>query len=338
MFNKIALYWHEITFDKPSAFILLVIPVLLIAYYLFMYRRLFSTFRLPTLSGVLKTGISFKTILKENLYILRILALVLLVMILARPKSTLKEENISSEGIDIVLVMDISGSMLARDFQPNRLEASKNVASEFIKDRPNDRIGLVVFAGESFTQCPITTDHYVLQDLLKDIKEGMIEDGTAIGMGLATAVNRLKDSQTKSKVVILLTDGINNSGSIDPITATDLATQFGIRVYTIGVGTIGMAPYPFQYGNRVVYQDVEVKIDEKLLQEIASATGGEYYRATDNESLKRIYEEIDTLEKSKVKVASIQRNKQEFFPLAAIALVLLGIELLLRYTLTRSIP
>ena len=259
-------------------------------------------------------------------------------MALARPQSTLQEENIISEGIDIVLAMDVSGSMLARDFEPNRLEAAKAVAGEFIAGRPNDRIGLVVFAGESFTQSPITVDHRVLQKLLDEIKDGLLEDGTAIGMGLATAVNRLKDSEAKSKVVILLTDGVNNSGFIDPVTATEAALQFGIRVYTIGVGTMGKAPYPFKQGNRTVYRDMEVNIDEELLQKISGMANGEYYRAIDNESLKGIYEEIDILEKSRIEVASISRVSEKFLPFVLLAGLLLLIEMLLRYTILRSIP
>ena len=330
--------WNNITFANPQAFYLLLVPVVLLGYYLFTYRKRYPDITFSSLAGITAGGSSVRGVLRSGLFLFRILALCLLIVALARPQSHLQEENISSEGIDIVLSMDVSSSMLARDFEPNRLIAAKNVASSFISDRPNDRIGLVVFAGESFTQCPITTDHLVLQNLLEDIKEGMIEDGTAIGMGLATAVNRLKESDTKSKVVILLTDGVNNSGFIDPITATDAALQFGVRVYTIGVGTKGLAPYPFQYGNRTVYKNVEVRIDEKLLHEIATLTGGQYFRATDNESLETIYKEIDTLEKSKIQVATISRDQEEFFPFALAAACVLLLDLLLRYTLLRSLP
>lgn len=329
--------WNSITFHNPEAFYLLAVPLLLLGYYLLTYRRRYPDMTISNLKG-LSDGFSVRGVLRSGLFLLRILAICLLIIALARPQSHLEEENVSSEGIDIVMVMDVSSSMLARDFEPNRLVAAKEVAAEFVNGRPNDRIGLVVFAGESFTQCPITTDHMVLLNLLKDIKDGMIEDGTAIGMGLATAVNRLKESETKSKVVILLTDGVNNSGFIDPITATDAAMQFGVRVYTIGVGTKGMAPYPFQYGNRIVYKDVEVRIDEKLLAEIAKLTGGQYFRATDNESLETIYKEIDTLEKSKIQVATISRDQEEFFPYALAAACVLLLDLLLRYTVLRSLP
>ncbi len=331
-------FWNNITFEDPRAFYLLAIPTLLLIYYVWHNRQRYPELTWSNLASVANLAGSIKGSLRSSLFFFRILVLCLLILALARPQSFLQEENISSEGIDIVLAMDISSSMLAKDFEPDRLVAAKNVAAEFIRDRPNDRIGLVVFAGESFTQCPITTDHVVLLELLQDIKSGMIEDGTAIGMGLATSVNRLKDSDTKSKVIILLTDGVNNSGFIDPITATDAAIQFGARVYTIGVGTMGKAPYPFQYGNRTIYQDVEVKIDEDLLREIAKLTGGQYYRATNNASLKEIYDEIDTLEKSKIQVATINRDKEEFYPFALAAAVLLLLEFLLRYTFLRSIP
>jgi Ca-activated chloride channel family protein len=244
----------------------------------------------------------------------------------------------TTEGIDIVISMDISGSMLAQDLKPDRLEASKNVAMDFISGRPNDRIGLVIFSGESFTQCPLTTDHQVLQNLFANVKSGMVEDGTAIGMGLATAVNRLKDSDAVSKVIILLTDGVNNQGSVAPLTAAKIAQKFGIRVYTIGVGTQGFAPYPFKtpFGT-TVYQDVEVQIDEETLQNIASVTNGQYFRATSNKALESIYKEIDELERSKIEVKEYHKKKEEFFPLAILALALLIIEFILRHTVFRSI-
>jgi Ca-activated chloride channel family protein len=243
-----------------------------------------------------------------------------------------------TEGIDIVISMDISGSMLAQDLKPDRLEASKNVAMNFISGRPNDRIGLVIFSGESFTQCPLTTDHQVLQNLFANVKSGMVEDGTAIGMGLATAVNRLKESEAISKVIILLTDGVNNQGSVAPLTAAKIAQKFGIRVYTIGVGTKGYAPYPFKtpFGT-TVYQDVEVQIDEETLQNIASVTNGQYFRATSNKALESIYREIDQLERSKIEIKEYHKKKEEFFPLALLALTLLIIEFALRHTIFRSI-
>jgi Ca-activated chloride channel family protein len=233
--------------------------------------------------------------------------------------------------------MDISGSMLAKDLKPDRMEASKNVAIDFISNRKNDRIGLVIFAGESFTQCPLTTDHSVLINLFKDVKSGMVDDGTAIGMGLATAVNRLKDSKAISKVVILLTDGVNNSGTIPPLTAADIAKTYGIRVYTVGVGTEGFAPYPFQTPFGIQYQDVEVKIDEKTLQDIASITDGKYFRATNNNSLKEIYKDIDLLEKSKIEVNEFHKKSEEFIVFALLAFAFILAAFILKVTYLKQI-
>jgi Ca-activated chloride channel family protein len=257
--------------------------------------------------------------------------------VLARPQSSDKFQDVSTEGIDIVMAMDISGSMLARDFKPDRLEASKDVATEFISGRPYDRIGLVVFSGESFTQCPLTTDHAVLINLLQEIQSGMIEDGTAIGMGLANAVNRIKDSEAKSKVVILLTDGVNNMGEVAPATAAGIAKTFGIRVYTIGVGTQGMAPYPVQTPFGIQYQNMPVEIDEAILKEIAQTTGGRYFRATDNNKLIQVYAEIDKLEKSKIDVKQFTRKEEKYLTLALIAFCLLVIEMLVRNTVLRKV-
>lgn len=244
---------------------------------------------------------------------LRIIALALLIIALARPQTFSSGENIYTEGIDIAMVLDISGSMLAEDFKPNRLEAAKKVIDDFIKGRTTDKIGLVVFSGESFTQCPLTIDYSVLRNLLKDIYSGMIQDGTAIGNAIANGVNRLKDSKAKSKVMILLTDGVNNAGEIDPITAAQIAQKFGIRIYTVGVGTMGEAPYPFQtpFGKR--YQMVPVEIDESLLKQISNITGGKYFRATNNRKLVEIYEEIDRLEKTRVEVTSYRHAKEFYF-------------------------
>jgi Ca-activated chloride channel family protein len=330
-------YWRHITFAEPRLFFLVIIPLLLVGYYLWRQRQRFPELTLSNLGGMTQLS-SKRGALKGLTLTLRVIVLCLLIMAMARPRSSLKEQNITSEGIDIVMAMDISSSMLAKDFEPNRMEAAKRLSKDFIEARPNDRIGLVVFAGESFTQCPVTTDHEVLLKLLSELKDGMVEDGTAIGMGLATSVTRLQESQTKSKVVILLTDGVNNSGMVDPTTAAEAAIQFGVRVYTIGVGTRGEAPYPFQMGNQIVYQNVPVQIDEELLGKIAKMTGGQYYRATNNASLKKIYEEIDTLEKSKIKVASIERTSDEFFPFVLAAIILLFSELILRYTYLRSLP
>ena len=262
----------------------------------------------------------------------------LLIVVLARPQSTDSWSSSSTEGIDIMLSMDISGSMLAQDLKPNRLEAAKDVAASFINGRPNDNIGLVVFSAESFTQCPLTTDHTVLLNLFKDIQSGMIQDGTAIGLGLANAVSRIKDSQAKSKVIILLTDGSNNAGEIAPVTAAEIAKTFGVRVYTIGVGTQGMAPYPFQTAFGVQYQNIPVEIDEATLKQIASITGGQYFRATDNASLKEIYAEIDQMEKTKISVQEFSKKQEEYKNWALLVFALLLIEILLRNTLLRNIP
>ncbi len=331
-------FWNNITFANPKAFALLAIPLLLWLWYWWRYKKIFPELTLSSTVAFSKTGSSLRGKLKTLIPVFRGLALALLVIAFARPQSSLKEENISTEGIDIVLAMDISGSMKARDLQPDRLEAAKSVAVEFVSGRPSDRMGLVVFAGESFTQCPLTTDHNMLKKLISELKEGLVEDGTAIGMGLATSANRLKDSEAKSKVVILVTDGENNAGFIDPITATEIAQQYGIRVYTIGVGTIGTAPYPFQYGGRTIYQNVEVRIDEELLKKVAANTGGKYFRATDNRSLRKIYDEIDQLERSIIKVASIQRVSEEFHPFVIGALILFLLEILLRFVFLRSVP
>jgi Ca-activated chloride channel family protein len=271
--------------------------------------------------------------------ILRGVTIAAVIFIIARPQSTNNWEKQTTEGIDIIMALDVSTSMLAMDLNPNRLEAAKEVSMQFINSRPNDRMGLVVFAGESFTQCPATTDHAVLINILQGVTTGKLEDGTAIGMGLATSVSRLKDSKAKSKVVILLTDGENNQGDVTPLMAAEIAKTFGVRVYTIGVGTIGTAKYPMQtHWGRTVYRDIEVKIDEELLRKIAGLTGGKYFRATDNKSLKSIYEEIDKLEKSKIDVKSYKKKEDEFWIFAVLAGILLLSELLLSNTILRTLP
>ena len=282
-----------------------------------------------------KTG--WKSKMHHVLFALRLLAIGTIIVALARPQSSSSWQDVKTEGIDIVIAFDISSSMLARDFEPNRLEAAKEVAIEFIKNRPDDRIGLVVYSGESFTQCPLTTDHDKLINLFEQLENGMVTDGTAIGMGLANAVNRLKESAAKSKVVILLTDGESNMGSIPPITAAEIAITFGVKVYTIGVGTKGQAPMPVQdmFG-RVRYQNMDVNIDEETLTQIAELTNGQYFRATDNASLESIYAEIDALEKTIIEETQYEKKYEEFFPLALIALGLLMMELILRKTLFKS--
>ncbi|OGU67433.1 MAG: aerotolerance regulator BatA [Stygiobacter sp. RIFOXYC12_FULL_38_8] len=269
---------------------------------------------------------------------LRLLALTFLIIAAARPQSFSSGENFYTEGIDIAMVLDISGSMLAEDFKPNRLEAAKKVIDEFIKGRTVDKIGLVIFSGESFTQCPLTIDYSVLRNLLKDIQMGMIEDGTAIGNAIANGVNRLKDSKAKSKVMILLTDGVNNAGHIDPLTAAQIAQKFGIRIYAIGVGTMGQAPYPFQTPFGIRYQMVPVEIDENILKQIASATGGKYFRATNNRKLAQIYDEIDHLEKTRVEVTSYRHARELYFGWALAGLLLLFVEVALSKTYLKRLP
>jgi len=270
--------------------------------------------------------------------ILRMLAVALLIIALARPQNFQSGENVYSEGIDIAMVLDISGSMLAEDLKPNRLDAAKGVIDEFIQARTSDRIGLVVFARDAFTQCPLTIDYSVLRNLLSEIKSGMIEDGTAIGNAIANGVNRLKDSKAKSKVMILLTDGVNNAGEVDPISAAQIAKTFNIRVYTIGVGTRGEAPYPVQtpFGTR--YQMVPVEIDENVLKQIAETTNGEYFRATDTQKLKEIYNTIDKLEKTKLEIISYRNAKELFYPWLVGGLLLLVLELGLSRTILRKLP
>ena len=331
-------WWNDIQFANPELFVLFALVPILVVAYIFRLKNQKAKIRLSTLSFLPNTSSDLKNWLRHLPFLLMLLALCAIFVALARPQSSLSWQDVTTEGIDIVITMDISGSMLAEDLKPNRLEASKNVAMDFISNRPNDRIGLVTFSGESFTQSPLTTDHSVLKNLFKDVKNGMIEDGTAIGLGLATAVNRLRDSDAKSKVVILLTDGFNNKGSVPPLTAAEIAREFGVRTYTIGLGTNGLAPYPFKtrFGT-TTYQNVEVKIDEKTMQEIAQMTGGKYYRATNNRSLKAIYEEIDQLEKSKIEVTEYRKKKEEFFPFALIAGILLLVEFGLKSTLLKTV-
>jgi Ca-activated chloride channel family protein len=328
---------NGITFAEPLFLYLLVLVPAMIAFYILKQQKATASLRMPGLEPFKLAGKTYRHYIRHILFVFRSLAIILLIIILARPQATDRFQDISTEGIDIVLTLDISGSMLARDFRPDRLEASKNVATEFISGRPYDRIGLVVFSGESFTQCPLTTDHAVLINLLREIQSGMIEDGTAIGNGLATSVNRIKDSEAKSKVIILLTDGVNNRGEIAPATAADIAKTYGIRVYTVGVGTQGMAPYPVQTPYGIQYQDMPVEIDEAILREIAENTGGKYFRATDNNKLEQVYSEIDKLEKSKIDVRQFSRKDEKYFLPALIAFCLIAIELLVRNTLFKSL-
>ncbi len=328
---------NGITFAEPLFLYLLLLVPVIIAFYVFKQQKASASLRMPGLQPFEKSSPTFRNYLRHILFALRVIAVTLLIIIIARPQTTDRFQDVSTEGIDIMLTLDISGSMLARDFKPDRLEASKDVATEFISGRPYDRIGLVVFSGESFTQCPITTDHAVLINLLREVQSGMIEDGTAIGMGLANAINRLKDSEAKSKVIILLTDGVNNRGEIAPATAAGMAKTFGIRVYTIGVGTMGTAPYPVQTPFGTQFQDMPVEIDEPILREIAQTTGGKYFRATDNDKLAEVYNEIDKLEKSKIDVRQFTRKDEKYLIPAIFACCLVVLELLIKNTVFRNL-
>lgn len=330
---------NSIEFANPEYFYLLLLIIPMIIWYILKDRKSHACIQISSFKGFENTSRTYKYYLRHSLFILRILSIAGLITVIARPQSTNSWKTETSEGIDIIMALDVSSSMLAEDFSPNRLEAAKNVAAQFITGRPNDKIGLVIFSGESFTQCPLTTNQSVLLNLFKDIKSGMIEDGTAIGLGLANAVNRIKDSKAISKVIILLTDGVNNQGEIAPITAAELAKTFGIRVYTIGVGSQGTARYPAQdvFGN-IHYQQIPVKIDEKVLKKISSLTDGKYFRATDNTSLKEVYEQIDKLEKSKIEEKSFSTKSEKYLFFAILSCIFLVIEILLRNTILRNIP
>lgn len=331
-------YFKQLTFASPWVLGLLAIPLLFIGWHIWQRKRRYPTLRVPGLQAVSGYLNPWRGMVKQNLFILRATGSAFLIIALARPQILFTEQEINTDGIDIVIAVDVSTSMKARDFKPDRLEAAKQKAAEFIEGRPNDRMGLVVFAGESFTQCPVTTDHEVVKLLLKDVKDGVIKDGTAIGMGLATAINAMKESETKSKVVILLTDGENNAGFIDPATAVEAAVEYNIRVYTIGVGTNGTAPMPVNTFQGIIFQNVPVKIDEGLLKEIAQKTGGKYFRATGNEALAKIYEEIDELETSRLQVSVLTRKTEEFMPFLLIGLGFIFLEIMLKYAVVRHIP
>ncbi len=328
---------NNISFAQPAFLYLLLIIIPIIIWYILKNNTSSPEIQISTIKGIQKQK-TYKYYLKHILFVSRVFVIALLIVVIARPQSVEKWQNVTTEGIDIIVALDISSSMLARDFEPNRLEASKDLAMQFISGRENDRVGLVIFSGESFTQCPLTTDKSVILNLFKDIKSGMIEDGTAIGMGLATSISRLKDSKAKSKVVILLTDGVNNRGAMSPATAAEIAKTFGIRVYTIGVGSRGTAPYPIQTPYGIQYQHMKVEIDENALKEIASTTDGEYFRATNNNKLKQIYEKIDKLEKSKINVKEFSRKNEEYSIFLLIAILLLFSEIIIKNTVLRSIP
>ncbi len=331
---------NHITFAHPYLLLLLLVIPLMVVWYIMRYRKQKPALQFSNISlfkGVHKT---FRQRAYPLLFALRMVAIGALIIALARPQSMLSRQEMKVEGIDIVLAMDVSGSMLAEDFKPNRLEAAKNVASDFIEGRKTDRMGLVVFSGEAFTQVPLTIDHNVLLKQLSSLKSGMIKDGTALGDGLATAINRIKDSEAKSKVIILLTDGINNQGAVDPQSAAEIAALYNIRLYTIGVGTQGLAPYPFRdpFG-RVRYQNVPVELDENLLTQMAQSTvDGQYFRATNKKSLQQIFKQIDEMEKSKIDVTQYAHTKDEYLGWLILAALALLAEILLGLFYFRSTP
>ena len=326
-------------FEYPGLLWLLVIPAVLVVHYIYLeLAQRHPHLRVSSSVPWMVSGTSFMALLRHLPFLLRTFALVMIVIAIARPRSSTEMERIDTEGIDIVLAMDVSTSMLARDLTPDRINASKDIAIEFISQRPSDRMGIVVFAGESFTQCPLTTDRATLINLMKEIQTDLIEDGTAIGNGLATAVARMKDSDAKSRVVILLTDGVNNRGEISPQMAAEIAKTYGIRVYTIGVGKEGMAPYPVMTPWGVEVQNVKVEIDEKLLAEIAESTGGRYFRATDNTKLAEIYSEINKMEKARTTVDSFPVYKELFGLYALLALLALLLEFFIDRFVLRRLP
>ncbi|MFT3908810.1 MAG: VWA domain-containing protein [Ferruginibacter sp.] len=329
-------YFHKIHFGQPGFFWLFALLPVLIAWYIMKNNSSKASIRISVLNS---DGLgSWKNIFRHLPFILRLLCFASIIIAMAKPQTQNQEQHAEGEGIDILLCIDVSGSMTAQDFAPNRLEAAKNVAIDFINKRLTDRIGIVIFSGESFTQCPLTTDRNVLVQAVQNIHNGLLEDGTAIGSGLSTSVDRLRTSKSKTKVVLLLTDGENNGGLIDPKTAKEIAKAFNVRVYTIGVGSEGYAPLPESTALGVVIQNEKVSIDEKLLTEIATETGGKYFRARDNESLSYIYKNIDALEKSKIELVSSIRYQEKFFPFVCAALFFLFLEVIFSYTVFRKFP
>ena len=326
--------------NKWVLWLIPVVVVLSVAWWYFRQRRQYPTLTFSDTASFKGFQNPYKGVLKKYSPLLRLLSLVFLLIAIARPQGSFDESKVTSEGIDIVLAMDLSTSMMAHDFKPNRIVAAKQTALEFIDGRPSDRIGLVVFAGESFTQCPVTIDHAIVKNQLHSIRNGLLEDGTAIGMGLATSIQRLKETESKSKVIILMTDGVNNRGIIDPSTAADIAIGMGVRVYTIGIGTNGQAytPVGMDAQGNLVYDYEQVMIDESILRDISKKTGGKYFRATDNNKLKEIFDQIDKLEKTKVNISAYSHKTEKFYLFALIAVVLLFIEWIFRYTILRSIP
>lgn len=328
--------FSDVSFYSKWAFGLFVVPALMLIYFVWRFNRQNASYTYSSTKSF-DNYFSLRGLFKQLLPLLRIFSVICLIIAIARPQSSNREEKRKTEGISIVLAIDISTSMLVNDFKPDRITAAKEVASNFVNQRENDRIGLVVFGGESYTQCPITTDHSVLQEQLSKIRPGMLMDGTAIGMGLGTAVNRLQSNDSKSKVIILLTDGVNNAGFVDPLTASDAAQQMKVRVYTIGVGTQG-GNYQIRDPNTGQIGNIVGEIDEKLLTQIAVNTGGKYFKASNNTALKNVFNEIDKMEKTKIEVSAYERKSEMFLPYALIAFALFFLEILLRYTIFRSIP
>lgn len=328
-----------VRFESPNMLFLLLLIVPMVAFYLFKLRKGKATLRISTIEGVLTATKTLRYYLRHLPFVMRLVSFTLIIIAIARPQGSEDNQNVTTEGVDIVIALDISGSMLARDFTPDRITAAKEMATKFVLDRRTDRLGLVVFAGESFTQSPLTTDHVSLINLINKVESGMITDGTAIGNGLATAVNRLKESTAKSKVVILLTDGVNNSGQIAPLTAAEIAKTLGIRVYTIGIGTEGNAPMPAidAWGDTHFVQ-APVKIDEEILKQIAADTDGKYYRATGNKSLADTYDQINSLEKTKIDVESYVLYDEKYLRFVIAALCVLVCEMLMRHIYLRQIP
>ena len=326
------------TFHNPEYLFLLLLLIPIIFWYVWEMHKSDASLQISSHRNLVQFPKSRKVKLRHIPFILRTLAIASIIMALARPQASNSWRTQNTEGIDIMMALDLSGTMMAEDLKPNRLEAAKSVASEFILSRPNDNIGLVVFARESFTQCPLTTDHAVLINLFNGVKYGLIEDGTAIGLGLANAVNRIKDGKSKSKVIILLTDGSNNSGDIAPITAAEIAKTFGIRIYTIGVGTRGTIRIPIPTPMGIQYQQVQSEFDQRSLQNIANMTGGKYFGATDNSKLRHIYQEIDQLEKTRIKVHQYNKKDEQFYLFSILAFLFLTLEVMLRNTVFRRIP
>lgn len=326
--------------DQWVLWLIPVVVLLAALWWYFLFRKNNPSLQLSSTSSFAGFTHPLKAVLKKILPALRLCTIILLLTALARPQTSYDEQKMTTEGIDIVLAMDVSSSMLAKDFSPNRLEAAKKEAMNFIDDRPHDRIGLVVFSGESFTQCPATIDHAILKTQLSQLKNGLLEDGTAIGMGLATATQRLKESLAKSKVVILMTDGVNNKGLVDPLTACDIAMQFNVRVYTIGIGTNGkaMTPVAMSPSGELIYDYQDVQIDENLMKDIAKKTGGQYFRATDNKKLNEIYGQIDKLEKTKIEMSAYQRKTEKFHVFVFLAALILFVEIIFRYLILKSVP